>query len=111
MTGSQGARLPDYAERVLELVDTIPPGMVLSYGDVAELLVSGGPRQVGQVMASYGSLTHWWRVVFADGTLPTCNDGVAAQLLRAEGVALRGGRVVMKAARWSGPVARAVGPP
>jgi alkylated DNA nucleotide flippase Atl1 len=109
VTRSEGARLPEYAERVLELVDTIPPGTVLSYGDVAELVGSGGPRQVGQVMASYGSLTHWWRVVFADGSLPTCNDGVAQQFLRAEGVPLRGHRVVMSAARWSGPPARAVG--
>ncbi|HUR04803.1 MAG TPA: MGMT family protein, partial [Nonomuraea sp.] len=39
-----------FAERVLDVVESIPPGMVMSYGDIAEYLGEGGPRQVGQVM-------------------------------------------------------------
>ena len=46
--------LPEYAERVLEVAELIPPGRVMTYGDVAEWLEEGGPRQVGRVMALYG---------------------------------------------------------
>lgn len=101
--------LPQYAELVLELVDTIPPGRVLSYGDVAELVGQGGARQVGAVMARFGSLTCWWRVLYADGSLPPGHEDRAADLLRGEGVPVRGGRVVMGRARWAGPGAGGVG--
>lgn len=49
------AELPVYAERVLDVADLVPPGRVMTYGDVAEWLGEGGPRQVGRVMALYGS--------------------------------------------------------
>jgi alkylated DNA nucleotide flippase Atl1 len=58
-----------FSERVLDLVDRIPPGRVLTYGMVADL-VDSGARQVGQVMARDGSGVPWWRVVRADGSLP-----------------------------------------
>ena len=61
--------LPQYAERVLEVAELIPPGRVMTYGDVAEWLEEGGPRQVGRVMALYGGAVAWWRVVRADGAL------------------------------------------
>ncbi|MGX1492446.1 alkylated DNA nucleotide flippase Atl1 [Streptomyces tendae] len=57
--------LPEYAERVLEVAELIPPGRVMTYGDVAEWLEEGGPRQVGRVMALYGGAVPWWRVVRA----------------------------------------------
>lgn len=66
------AELPPYAERVLDVADLIPPGRVMTYGDVAEWLGDGGPRQVGRVMALYGSAVPWWRVVRADGG--SCRD-------------------------------------
>lgn len=96
------APLPAFAGRVIELVDTIPSGRVLSYGDVAELLEYGGPRQVGQIMSRYGSSTKWWRVVRADGGLPACHEGEALQWHLAEGTPLAGGRVDMRRARWDG---------
>ena len=43
--------LPEYAERVLDVAERIPPGRVMTYGDVAEWLEEKGPRQVGRVMA------------------------------------------------------------
>jgi alkylated DNA nucleotide flippase Atl1 len=65
-----GARaVDDYTARVLDVVDSIPAGRVLSYGDVAEYLGEGGPRQVGRVMALWGGGVAWWRVVHADGSL------------------------------------------
>ena len=96
------APLPTFAGRVIELVDSIPSGRVLSYGDVAELLEQGGPRQVGQVMSRYGSSTHWWRVVRADGGLPPRHEGEARDRLAAEGTPLTSRGVQMRAARWDG---------
>ena len=37
--------------RCCGVVALIPPGRVMSYGDIAEYLGAGGPRQVGQVMS------------------------------------------------------------
>ena len=45
----------EYVEAVLELVALIPAGTAVAYGDVAELLGAGGPRQVGSVMSHHGS--------------------------------------------------------
>ena len=50
----------EYVEAVLAVVELIPAGSAVAYGDVAELLGSGGPRQVGSVMSHYGS---WCPVV------------------------------------------------
>ena len=59
----------DFASHVLDVVDSIPPGRVMSYGDIAEYLGDGpGPRQVGRVMAVYGGAVAWWRVIHSDGT-------------------------------------------
>ena len=100
--------LPEFAEAVLSIVDRIPEGMVLAYGDVAEMLGQGGPRQVGAVMSRYGSSVTWWRVIRASGEVP---DGLLDEALahwREEGTplvrgALRGRRVDMLVARWGGP--------
>jgi alkylated DNA nucleotide flippase Atl1 len=82
-------RLPEYAERVLEVAELIPPGRVMTYGDVAEWLGEGGPRQVGRVMALYGGAVPWWRVVRADGRLLPGHEHRALGHYRAEGTPLR----------------------
>ena len=51
----------DFASSVLDVVDSIPPGRVMSYGDIAEYLGEGGPRQVGRVMSLWGGGVAWWR--------------------------------------------------
>lgn len=48
-------------ERVLRLVELIPAGRVVSYGDIGRI-VGIGPRQVGAVMSEWGSDVPWWRV-------------------------------------------------
>lgn len=48
-------------ERVLRAVELVPPGRVVSYGDLAAL-VGIGPRQVGSIMRHWGSGVPWWRV-------------------------------------------------
>jgi alkylated DNA nucleotide flippase Atl1 len=99
--------LPDFAEAVLDIVDQIPSGMVLAYGDVAELLGQGGPRQVGSVMSRYGSSVTWWRVIRVTGEAPQGLRDEALAHWRAEGTALvrgalAGRRVDMTRARWDG---------
>ncbi|MEY9840464.1 MGMT family protein [Streptacidiphilus sp. EB103A] len=85
----ESAELPPFAERVLELTERIPAGQVLTYGDVAEYLDEGGPRQVGRVMALYGAAVPWWRVVRADGALLPGHELRALEQYRAEGTPLR----------------------
>ena len=58
----------DFAERVLGIAENIPPGRVMSYGDIAEYLGEAGPRQVGRVMSQWGGGVAWWRVIHADGS-------------------------------------------
>lgn len=94
------AELPEYAEAVLSVVERIPPGRVLSYGDVAALVGRAGPRQVGRVMALWGGAVAWWRVVHADGRPALCHDGEARQRLLAEATQMHGDRVDLVAARW-----------
>jgi alkylated DNA nucleotide flippase Atl1 len=91
-----------FAEAVLELVERIPPGRVMSYGDIAEYLGEGGPRQVGRVMSTYGGGVPWWRVVHADGTGAPDHEERCLAHWRAEGTVVRGGRVDMRKARWDG---------
>ena len=102
--------LPDYAEAVLDVADAIPEGKVLAYGDIAEIIGAGGPRQVGAVMSRYGSATTWWRVIRASGEPPPGLENEALEHYRAEGTPLVGGlvggrRVDMRRARWEGPSA------
>jgi alkylated DNA nucleotide flippase Atl1 len=95
-----------YVEEVLALVETIPPGRVMAYGQIADHVGRGGPRQVGTVMSRYGSAVPWWRVVSAHGRLPPGSELRALEELRVEGTPLRGsGRdifVDMRRAAWDG---------
>jgi alkylated DNA nucleotide flippase Atl1 len=97
-------QLPEYAAAVLDAVDRIPPGKVMTYGDVAEYVGAGGPRQVGQVMSRYGGAVAWWRVLRADGSPPPGHEARALERYRAEGTPLRPGarRVDLREARWDG---------
>lgn len=116
MTGQAPARRdeaeeagPDeYSSRVLEVTEAIPPGRVMSYGDVAEYLGEGGPRQVGRVMSLWGGGVTWWRVVHADGSLLAGHEQEALRNYRAERTPLRPAgpsglpRIDMRRARWDG---------
>ena len=71
------------------------PGEVVSYGDVAAL--AGYPsaaRAAGAALANCPDTLPWWRVVYGDGHLPRCNPSLQAERLAAEGVVLKGFRVV-----------------
>lgn len=77
-----------FLDAVLEVVADIPPGRVMTYGDVAGVLGSRGARVVGQVMARHGDAVPWWRVIRAGGLPPTCHEGRALEHYRQEGTPL-----------------------
>lgn len=92
-----------FLEGVYELVRSIPPGRVMTYGSVAAALGSRAPRAIGRIMANSEGLP-WWRVVYADGhVLPHYYaDAIAAY--EAEGTPLihasDGPRLDIRRARW-----------
>jgi alkylated DNA nucleotide flippase Atl1 len=103
---SEGNLAADFVSRVLSVVETIPEGRVMSYGDVAAAIGSRAARGVGQVMAYYGSDVPWWRVVRASGHPAPDHEARALQYYRAESTPLRTAtsgviRVDMSLARWS----------
>ena len=116
-TEGSPAQLDDFASDVLDVVDAIPPGQVMSYGDIAEFLGRGGPRQVGRVMSTSGGGVPWWRVVHANGSLLAGHERTALREYRKEGTPLRASadgssfRVDMRRARWHGPEAPEPGNP
>ena len=87
---------------MLEVVERIPRGRVLAYGDIAEYLGRGGPRAVGTALARWGGGVPWHRVVTSDGRPNPASPDEAAALLRRERVPFKGSRVDMPAARWDG---------
>jgi alkylated DNA nucleotide flippase Atl1 len=95
-----------FVDDVLEVVDSIPAGQVLSYGDVAALLGSRGARAVGGIMRSYGHAHPWWRVVRAGGLPPIGHEASARPHYESEGTPLRaisrepGYAVDYAVARW-----------
>lgn len=101
----------DLVADILDVVDAIPPGRVMTYGDIAGLLGRGGPRQVGATMSSWGGSVAWWRVLKADGSPPPGHEREALEHYRSEGTPLRsdGARVDLRSARWT-PVVLPNGP-
>jgi alkylated DNA nucleotide flippase Atl1 len=92
-------------EAVLDLAAIVPPGRVLSYGDVAELLDVGGPRLVGRIMSLHGDAAPWWRIIRANGSLPDELMERAVVHYRREGTPLAApaagpAKVRMAQARW-----------
>jgi alkylated DNA nucleotide flippase Atl1 len=105
---------PDFVERVLQVVKTIPPGRVMTYGDIAGELEghadlageagSFGARLVGQVMARFGDDVAWWRVIRSTGQPPKFHEAQAWAHYVAEGTPLTGSpesyRIDLKQARY-----------
>jgi alkylated DNA nucleotide flippase Atl1 len=60
-----------YAEAVWDLVRSVPPGRVTTYGDIAEAYygVRKGARGIGQAIAHCPDDVPWWRVVGAGGVI------------------------------------------
>jgi methylated-DNA-protein-cysteine methyltransferase-like protein len=87
-----------FEERVLSIVRAIPPGRVMSYGQVA--LYAGKPngaREAGAAMRALGGQPGfpWWRVLNSAGELSIAgneraNAEMQKELLQKEGVAFAG---------------------
>ena len=92
-----------FYKQVYEIVERIPYGQVISYGEIARLL--GRPRaarEVGRAMRNCPDGLPWQRVVMADGSI---TGGMFANIRRAmlesEDVPfLPDGRVDMARCRW-----------
>lgn len=79
----------EFVESVLGVVERVPAGRVVTYGDIAWALGSNAPRAVGRVMALYGHAVPWWRVVPASGLPPQGHARLALPHYREEGTPLR----------------------
>jgi alkylated DNA nucleotide flippase Atl1 len=105
---------PDFVERVLDVVQKIPQGRVMTYGDVAAAIAphpdlieetgSYGARLVGNVMSRIGSDTPWWRVIRSTGQPPRFHEQQALPYYLAEKTPLTGTeenyRIDLKIARY-----------
>lgn len=87
---------PRYFERVYELVATVPPGRVVTYGKVARALgANRGARAVGYALRVLPDPRNipWWRVVNVQGGISPRGPGLGAEvqreMLEAEGVVFR----------------------
>jgi len=103
----------NWARSVWQVVADIPPGHVLTYGDVARL--SGMPRharRVGQAMrwAPRSMQLPWHRVINAQGEISFPKDSRAYQrqkaMLQEEGVVFDNGRVDLERFGYRGAVDR-----
>jgi alkylated DNA nucleotide flippase Atl1 len=90
------------AQRILACVESIPPGRVMTYGDVAEYVGAPSARIVGRVLALDDGSVPWHRVMRSNGTLAEHLYTEQRQRLLAEGVRFRGDKVDLANHRWDG---------
>ena len=94
-----------FFQRVYGIVEKIPFGKTISYGEIARLL--GQPRGahvVGWAMRRCPEHLPWQRVIMADGSIAGGGHAETRRaLLESEGVPfLPDGRVDVEASRWLG---------
>ena len=92
--------------RVIELIQAIPPGYVMSYGQVAA--AAGNPRGARQVVRILHSMSHkhnlpWHRIINAQGEISfSVKD--QRELLEAEGIVFGlNGKIDLAVYRWFPP--------
>ncbi len=84
-----------FEQAVLAVLEALRPGEVVTYAEVAEQAgFPGAARAVGTLLRTTAEEVPWWRVVGAGGTLRAPSPRRQAELLRAEGVVVRDGRVI-----------------
>jgi methylated-DNA-protein-cysteine methyltransferase-like protein len=88
--------------RILACVESIPPGRVMTYGDVAEYVGTRAVRMVGRVLSLDGGTVPWHRVLRANGTCAEHLYDEQRQRLLSEGVRFVGHRVELASFRWDG---------
>ncbi|HEY1571244.1 MAG TPA: MGMT family protein [Pseudonocardiaceae bacterium] len=88
-------------ERIREIIASIPPGSVATYGDIADLAGAPSARLVGRVLAEDGHDLPWQRVLRANGTTAPHLTREQLARLRAEGVLADGEKVDLRRYRWA----------
>ena len=86
-------------ERVRELVASIPPGRVATYGDIACAAGLSSPRIVAWIMRTDSEDLPWHRVITASGRPAPHLASQQLELLRAEGVLAYDDRVPLSGNR------------
>lgn len=85
----------DFEQAVIRVLLSLDEGEVVTYGEVADQAgFPGAARAVGTVLRHTTVDIPWWRVVGAGGHIRTPEPGRQAALLRAEGVKVRGRRLL-----------------
>ena len=104
-----------YYEQVWNLVRQIPPGKVVTYGQIAQMLPppmgfepqeykAFGPRWVGDAMAACPSDVPWQRVINSQGKISQRSGAERQrQLLEEEGILFVKDKVDLKVYQWRGP--------
>lgn len=88
--------LTPFEADVLAMIGSLEPGEIVTYGEVAaEVGKPGAARAVGSTLRRHGDGVPWWRVVAANGRLIPGGEKRHQAHLKAEGVPVRDGRVVM----------------
>ena len=78
----------DFKNQIINFINKIPKGRVVSYGQVA--IACGKPRgarEVGRILAQIDITKHkipWWRVVNAKGEISIKGNWTASKELQAE---------------------------
>jgi alkylated DNA nucleotide flippase Atl1 len=87
-------------ERVRDMIASVPPGRVTTYGDIAALAGASTPRLVGRILSEDGHDLPWHRVLRSNGTPAPHLAHRQLELLRAEGVLADGQRINLRTYRW-----------
>lgn len=90
----------DQVERVRELVASIPPGRVSTYGDIAGAAMLSSARTVGWIMRTDSADLPWHRVIGASGRPAAHLATRQLERLADEGVPIVDGRVRLAEVRW-----------
>lgn len=102
--------MASYYDEIYALVSQIPPGLVSTYGRIAQLTpVPSGARGVGWALAGLrpenARTVPWWRVINAEGRISNAhNASLQRELLEGEGVEFdKSGYVDLERFLWAGP--------
>lgn len=93
------ATTEEQIEHVRDLVASIPPGRVATYGDIASAAGLSSARTVGWIMRTDSADLPWHRVLGASGRPAAHLARRQLAKLELEGVPIRDGRVDLSVAR------------
>ncbi len=98
---------PTKDQKIWQVVASIPPGCVASYGQISSMAGLGRQaRYIGKALGKLpeGHAIPWYRVIRSDGQIafPFGSEAyeMQAQKLREEGVVVVDGRVSMRRFQW-----------